>query len=123
MKTATLVFLLAISCQHSFAQSTAEPTNEKVYDHYVGAQVSALLVHLFNSSANSIGTGNPYLITYSMNNKKTGWGLRAGVGCNFVNTSGATANNTTATNNNDAELRLGVEKVFDITSKWNVGTV
>jgi len=122
MKKTTLVFLLVIAVQNCFAQSTTEQKNDKLFDHYVGAQINPLIMHLINSNANSIGTGNPYLFTYSMNNKKTGWGIRAGAGCNFLSNSTATANSTTVNNNNDLQLRVGVEKIFDITDKWNAGT-
>ena len=78
-------------------------------------------MHLFNSNANSIGTGNPYLLTYSMNNKETGWGIRAGIGSSSVSSSSAAISSSTVTDNTDLQLRLGVEKTFYITDKWTAG--
>jgi len=121
MKNTILVFLLAISFHNCFAQASANQTDDKLYDHYVGAQIGPLIMHLFNSSANSIGSGNPYIITYSMNNRETGWGIRAGIGCNFLTNSTATSYGNTTTSNNDLEFRAGVEKIFEITDKWNAG--
>ena len=122
MKKITVIFLLAISFQNCFAQSTTGQKDEKVYDHYIGAQIGPLIMHLFNANANSIGSGNPYLITYSMNNKKTGWGIRIGVGYNSTTNANAVAAGLNTTNNTDMQLRAGIEKTFEITNKWTAGT-
>jgi hypothetical protein len=122
MKKITFIFLMVVGVQNGYAQQATDQKDDNIYDHYLGAQINQLVMHLFNSSANSIGTGNPYLITYSMNNKKTAWGLRIGIGANSINTSSANTNGTTTTNNNDVQLRVGIEKTFEITKKWVAGT-
>lgn len=126
MKKVVLFTLLAIAVQYCFAQPAGEPTTEqkeeKIYDHYVGAQINLMISHLINSSANSIGTGNPYLFTYSMNNRKSGWGIRVGVGANSISTSSAISDGSTTTKNNDMQLRAGVEKTIEISNKWTAGT-
>jgi len=116
-----LVVLFACSFYHCIAQPTTDQTDDKVYDHYIGAEIGPLIMHLFNASSNSIGSGNPYVVTYSMNNRETGWGIRAGIGCNFLNNSTATSVSTNTATNNDVQFRIGVEKIFEITNKWNAG--
>jgi hypothetical protein len=122
MKRSALIIFLTIACLNSLAQSTTNQKDGELFNHYIGAQIGQLIMHLFNSNVNSIGNGNPYLFTYSMNNKKTGWGFRAGIGCNFVDNSTANTNGTVVTNNNDAQLRAGVEKTFKLSNKWEAGT-
>ena len=117
-----LIALLSLATFNGLAQSTTEKKDEKIYDHYIGGQVSQLIMHLFNSNANSIGTGNPYLVTYSMNNRKTGWGIRFGAGMNTTSNSTAGSSNYSTTDNNDFQFRAGVEKTYELSDKWTAGT-
>ncbi len=121
IKTA-LIALLSLASLNGFAQSATEKQDEKIYDHYIGAQVGQLLMHLFNSNANSIGTGNPYLVTYSMNSRKSGWGVRFGAGYNTTSNSTALSSSTATTDNNDIQFRAGVEKTYELSDKWTAGT-
>ncbi len=114
--------MLSLCSQYCLAQSANDKKDEPVFDHYLGAQVGQLIMHLFNSNANSIGTGNPYLVTYSMNNHKTGWGIRFGAGLNATANSTAGASSLTTTDNTDFQFRAGIEKVIEIAPKWTAGT-
>ncbi|MFM2223959.1 MAG: hypothetical protein RJA07_161 [Bacteroidota bacterium] len=89
------------------------------YTQYIGVQSNLLIRQVLNLSGNTATTNNPYLFTYSINNKK-GWGLATGLGLTTSNnfTSDATGsynkNNTKSMN-----VRLGIEKRFVLSSKWN----
>ena len=121
MKKTAVIFLLMVSVQNCMAQANTAPKDSTVYDHYIGAQIGQLIMHLLNSNANSIGTGNPYLLTYSMNSKKTGWGIRFGAGYNSVSNSTAGSNTLSTTDNTDFQFRAGIEKTIKLSRKWSAG--
>ena len=73
-----MVALLHLS---SFAQ---KPDTTKYYNEYIGIQANKLLSEIFNFNDNSSAI-NPYLITYSVNNKKSGHGFNAGIGYSITN--------------------------------------
>lgn len=100
----------------------AATQKEKTMDHYIGVQVNGLIRQVFNFNNTTSNTvTNPYLITYSMNSKKSGWGLRLGAGYNF--NSFSTSDGITSVDNkiNDLQVRLGVEKLYKLSSKWSAG--
>src|SRR5580704_1754660 len=90
MRKSVLFITLVIGCNlHCFAQTavTTEP-NEKTYDQTVGVQLNDLIRQVLNfNNSTSTTPVNPYLLTYSINSHKTGWGLRFGVGYNYSSTS------------------------------------
>src|SRR4051812_12184634 len=95
---------------------------EKKFDQVVGAQLNGLINEVFNFSNNNSTTPvNPYLLVYSLNSRKSGWGLRLGLGYNYTSSSsddGITANSTKL---NDLAVRLGVDKAFMLSDKWSAG--
>jgi hypothetical protein len=119
MKKIILVILLALAFQNCFSQSGAGPKDQELWDHSIGVQINGLIKQIVNSSA---GTGaNPYLLTYSMHSKKSGWGVRAGIGYNSNNSSNTTPYGYNSVNNTDMNFRAGVEKFFELSKKWTVG--
>ena len=116
--------ILVSGClQTGIAQTDENPVKqEKSTDMYIGVQLNGLVRELFNLSGNTASANNnPYLLTYSINSIKTGWGLRLGVGYNYNFFS--TNDGITLTDNNidDLELRLGVEKMVQLSKKWSAG--
>jgi hypothetical protein len=95
---------------------------DKKINHHAGIQVNQLLrqvVNLNNSAAT--GNTNPYLLVYSANSKKTGWGFRFGAGYNFV-AEGENDGITKRDNNiNTLNLRAGLDKAVKFSKKWSAG--
>ncbi len=126
MKRAIIAaILLTGGYQYSFAQEeavTLAPKKEKKLDMYVGVQLNGLIRQVFNfSNNNNNANTNPYLLTYSVNAKKTGWGLRLGVGYNYNSSGTDDGIVKTKTKINDMNLRLGAEKLFNLSGKWTAG--
>lgn len=126
MKKITLVAILFIGCmQNSFAQSqpdaTADDKKEKVFEQTVGVQLNQLINQVFNFSNSSSLNTNPYLLNYSINLCKTGWGARAGVGYNYSTTSSNDGITSTDTKLNNLSFRVGLEKAFRLSKKWSAG--
>jgi len=128
MKKSLLALLILIVCsQSSFAQVADTSDNSKSsVNQYVGVQLNALIKQVFNSStAIPANTANLYMLTYSVNDAKTGWGLRFGAGYNHSATANdiiyVNANNAVSTSADVLQLRLGIEKAFKLTRKWSAG--
>ncbi len=122
MKRSLLVVILVAGCLgNTFAQNDATPTTkEKTTDQYIGVQLNDLVRQVFNFSSSTLPT-YPYLLTYSIDSRKTGWGIRAGVGYTYSSNSTDDGITRTDTKLNDLEFRLGVEKAFRLSEKWSAG--
>jgi len=131
MKKITLSAILLAGCAlHCYAQSipiTDTSTKKKVkkFDHYIGVQMNELISEVLNFNNTSSTTtpinNNPYLLTYSMNSRKSGWGFRVGLGYNYNQSSTNNGIDATTTTINDLQLRVGVDKAFAISRKWSAG--
>lgn len=125
MKKIVLAILsIALGSSVCYAQeSTAETApKEKKLEHHIGVQMNELIRQVFNfNNSTASNLNNPYLIVYSVNLAKTGWGLRLGAGYTrntFSDDDGVTKRETDI---NDLNLRLGVEKAFKLSDKWTAG--
>lgn len=125
MKKSILLGILFSGCVASaFAQSdaTAPQKKEKMFDHYFGVQLNDLLRQIisFNNST-AAANNNPFLFTYNLNSRKSGWGIRAGVGATI--SSSTTNDNVTkrTTDIKDLQFRLGVEKRYELSPRWSTG--
>lgn len=124
MKKMLTAISLALATSVSFAQDTEQIQilpKEKKFDHYVGAQVNGLIRQVFNFSNANNPTNNPYLLTYNINFRKTGWGLRVGGGYEkrFIASNDGVTDVESDINNYQA--RLGVEKRFQLSGRWTAG--
>ncbi len=124
-KTLATAMLVAGCISMSFAQApdlSPSAPKEKLCDQFLGVQVNGLIRQVFNFNNSTAATEvNPYLLTYNINSRKTGWGLRASIGYNY-NSSGTNDGITTRTSKlNDLHFRLGVEKSFKLSEKWSAG--
>lgn len=114
---------VAMSCAHAVNAQT-EPTiapREKIFEHHIGVQVNELVKQVFNFNNTSASVKNPYLLTYNINFKKSGWGLRIGAGYNkqqFNTDDGITKKSTDI---NTLNARLGIEKAFKLGYRWSTG--
>ncbi len=116
-------FAAAMSCASiSNAQTeTVKTPDNKLFEHHIGVQVNELVKQVFNFNNNSSTVKNPYLLTYNINFKKSGWGLRIGAGYNkqqFNTDDGITKR---ATDVNTLNARLGFEKAFRLSGRWTAG--
>lgn len=119
-KTLLAAMLLCTPAVHSFAQ--AEPDIKPArYEHHVGVQMNELVRQVFNFNNSASTNNNPYLLMYSVNSVKTGWGLRLGVGYTYKSFTDDDGITRKESNLNDLRLRLGVEKAFRLSAKWSAG--
>lgn len=86
--------------------------------HYLGLQANELIRQLFNFGGSSGSFNNPYLLTYSLNSIKTGWGANFGLGYTHNEFKEGDALNPRETNINDFFFRAGVEKKISLGRKW-----
>jgi hypothetical protein len=128
MKKLSLAIILATGCMQTVYAQTADQATmapkDKMYDQYIGVQLNGLIRQVFNFNNSTTSTNvNPYLLTYSINSKKTGWGIRAGVGYNYNSSTGSDDGgiSTTVSKINDLQVRLGVDKMFQLSGKWSAG--
>ncbi len=116
------VFVAGVLCVfHSAAiaqDEMAEPKTKKI-NHYVGVQVNELVRQVFNFNGSSNNLNNPYLVMYSLNLAKSGWGVRLGFGPEF-NTF-KDDDGITIREINIINARLGIEKAFRLSDKWSAG--
>jgi hypothetical protein len=94
-----------------------DSVSSKKASHYFGVQVNQLIQQIFNLSGNATTVINPYLINYSVNSNKTGWGLNLGIGYTINNLDQSSANNTVKTQGNNFSFRIGVERKVFIAKK------
>lgn len=124
MKKLTLFFILSIGCMLDCYAQTDAPSVKKdpVVDQYIGVQMNQLIRQVFNFN-NSTSTANvsPYLLTYNINSKKTGLGIRAGIGYNYLSTSSDDGITATTSKLNDLQVRVGVDRAFRLSDRWSAG--
>ncbi len=119
MKKLLLIAILAAGGNYAaFAQTD---TLTKKLTHSVGVQINGLIKQVFNFNNTNTPTGNPYLLTYSVNSVKNGWGGRVGFG--YVYTDNASNDGTTDLKStiNQLQVRVGFEKAFKLNEKWSAG--
>jgi hypothetical protein len=93
---------------------------EKRSSHYLGVQANQLIRQLLNFSSSNSTIDNPYLVTYSVNSKKTGMGFSTGLGFSINEISDGDQTNRRTTKINNVSLRLGFEKKSNLGKKWYV---
>ncbi len=120
------VLFSILSTQASIAQidpqtpATTGP-HEKLFDHTIGVQINQLVREVLNFSNSTSANNNPYLLTYGINLRKSGWGLRFGLGYNSSSSKSDNGGVYTENYINNLQLRLGVEKSFKLSGNWTTG--
>ncbi|MCB0696616.1 MAG: hypothetical protein KDC07_04585 [Chitinophagaceae bacterium] len=126
MKKQITVFVAGLLCTFSsvsLAQDDIEPVKPrtKLFEHQVGVQMNELVRQVFNFNGTGSSLNNPYLLMYSLNLAKSGWGVRLGLGPEF-NTFKDDDGITIRENNvNKINARLGLEKSFRLSDRWTAG--
>ena len=116
--------LMAGGYTASYAQTDAKPAvkKEATVDQFFAVQINQLIRQVFNfSNSTTTGAVNPYLLSYSVNSKATGWGLRVGVGYNYASSSSNDGITSTDTKLNDLSFRMGADKIIQLSGKWSAG--
>lgn len=116
--TAALTACIAITAT---AQEDPVSPKSKIFEHQVGVQANELVRQVFNFNNNNNTLNNPYLLTYSLNWKKPGIGIRLGVGPDFRSFKDDDGIVQQENNINVMNLRLGLEKTFVLSDKWSAG--
>jgi len=125
MRKFLLAILLTGYLSNVFAQNQPVPETtkkEKQIDQFVGVQLNPLIrqvLNFNNSTASPIVSG--YLLTYNINSRKTGWGLRLGAGVNYNTNWSNDGITETTTDNSHIQARIGIEKAFKLSDKWSAG--
>lgn len=114
---AFFIVVAALLCHSGYAQndSTARKTS-----HFIGVQANQLLRQILNFSNANAATNNPYLLTYSLNSRKSGHGFSLGVGYFMSEVTDGDFFNKRETSIKNFSLRLGWEKksFFGKNQKW-----
>ncbi len=112
-----VIFLLTGS---GIVLSQTPEKKEEKYFHFIGLQANQLWKQIFNFN-NTTTTDNPYLLVYSMNSPKTGWGLNAGLGYNYSEIKDKTDPDGRITRINDFSLRAGVSRIVHLGKRFVAG--
>lgn len=98
----------------AFAQDTIPGRST----HYVGVQINQLIRQVLNFSSSSTAVNNPYLLTYAVNSRQTGWGANFGLGYTFNEFNDGDAFLERNTKINDFFFRVGFEKKSSLGKRW-----
>lgn len=112
-----------VACVTAIATAQDEPAapKQKIFEHQVGVQANELIRQVFNFNNNNNTLNNPYLLTYSLNWKKPGIGIRLGIGPDFRSFKEDDGIVQQENNINVMNLRFGLEKTFVLSSRWSAG--
>lgn len=119
----TTIFATIASPFLGFSQTeNTPPVKQKRFHHQVGVQVNELIRQVFQfGNGSTSANNNPYLLVYHINTLKGGWGARLGVGYTYRSFTDNDAVNKRESDINNMQLRLGIEKAFQLSGKWTVG--
>ena len=122
-----IVCLIMLLIAHTIIAQTqpeedfvSERADRKVY-HYVGLQANQLIRQILSFGGNSSAIVNPYLLTYSVNSKATGFGFATGIGYSSIQSRTSDVFSNTVSKVNDFALRAGIEKKTYISKRWMLG--
>ena len=93
-------------------------TSEKQSDHYLGVQANQLMRQIFNFGGSTSSVNNPYLVTYAVNSRRSGWGFNFGLGYTHQEVRNEDPFNPIETTINDLFVRFGIERKVAIGEKW-----
>lgn len=104
-----------------FAQETKPSNicNHPKMVHTVGVQANQLIRQIFNFSNNNPTLNNPYLLTYSMYNMHSKWGIDVGLGYTYNNLFDNDGTTKRETYINELSARIGIQRQIPITRKFS----
>jgi len=111
------LFYLAITWLPAYSQN--DSSSNRRSNHYLGVQANQLIRQLVNfGGSGTTSINNPYLFVWSVNNKKTGWGMNTGLGLNLNEFTDGDANSKRTTKISDLNIRVGFEKKSSFGRRW-----
>ncbi len=116
-----LVAALFLFIGNYTALAQSDTAAQSRFVQYAGVQLNPLIRQVINFNSTTQTTVNPYLLTYSVNERKTGNGIRIGFGININQTTtddGVTKNQA---NETDFEIRVGYDKMYRLSKHWELG--
>jgi hypothetical protein len=114
-----ILWLVAL-CAH--AQIDSLPLPPRKATSYFSLQANQLFRQLLNLSGSSTSAiDNPYLITYSVNSNRTGWGFAAGIGYTYSQLSEGETTNKRETTVDNFSLRVGLDRKYTLGKRWMTG--
>lgn len=118
---AGVLLAVATANVHAQADTTAAP-KERATDHYIGVQMNGFIRQVINLNNNSNNAAtNPYLLTYSLNSRRTGWGFRVGAGYSYSSLNSTTGSLVSDNDENIINARVGGERLFRLARRWTAG--
>lgn len=87
--------------------------------HIIGLQANALVRQIFNFGNANNPVNNPYLLTYSLIDRQSKWGLDAGMGYTLNNTFENDGNTKKENYINDLYFRLGASKLIPLNYRFS----
>jgi hypothetical protein len=105
----------------SIASAQTETVSTKLLRHSVGVQANQLIKQIINLNSNSDIIDNPYLLTYSLNLAKSGWGINAGLGYDYTKIVDKDVPGNRETKLNHLFYRFGAGRKSMISKKIEVG--
>src|SRR4051812_22509181 len=105
-----------IACALNVYAQTETP---KKIDQFVGVQVNQLFRQIINlNSSNTNNNNNSYLLTYSINLAKQGWGISVGTGYTYQEITDKNSPANHQSKINDLFYRAGLERKVLIGKKF-----
>jgi hypothetical protein len=108
---------LAIGFVLCFSSAFAQDSIPKITRQYVGVQVNQLIRQILNFGG-SAAVNNPYLLTYAVNSRSTGWGANFGLGYTFNEFKDGDAFTQRSTKINEFYFRIGFEEKSRFGKHW-----
>src|SRR5258705_8055723 len=99
-------------------QAQSNDEKPRLLNHYAGVQINQLLKQIINLNTNQVPFTYPYLVTYSVNSLKYGWGVNAGFGYNYQHFLDKNSPANHETKINDLFYRAGIGKRFMLSKKF-----
>lgn len=119
-----LVLVLSTTiCVSAKKRNEAPETVQKVKttDHYIGLQANFLVREFFNLGGSNAAVLNPYGFVYHLNNRRSGWGFRIGLGPSIYNTINQDGQAEIRSKGYDLNGRIGLDKRFVLDRRWEAG--
>lgn len=116
-----VLFGLILSACFNLEASLQFGNDSCKYQHSAGIQANGLLRQLLSFGSNAQAVNNPFLLNYSLNNKKTGWGFHVGAGYTFADVADNDGITDRKTYINNFSGRIGLDRMFNLNSRWQTG--
>lgn len=117
-KFSLLSILLCLVVFDISAQKQNDSTESKKTLHFVGLQANLLVRQVFNFGNANNPINSPYLLTYSIIDRKSKWGVDVGLGYTLNSTFENDGNTKKENNINDLYFRIGAQKLIPLNKRF-----